>query len=317
MIIHHQGFCPERMSDHGEHGKKPRRRRSLPSTLSGQPDPEVVVVQLPPHLAAVVELACERWELTLSDGAPRGDWSTILAVSRRGVPCVLKIAGPDHDATDEALALEAWNGNGAARLLEADREHGALLLERLDSDRTLRTAELATAAEVAGSLIRELAVPAPAGLPLLADIAAQKPGILRRRQGALGEPVPGRWIDIACGLARDLATDPGSQLVHSDLHYDNILAGSRRPWLAIDPKPVTGNPERSVAELMWDRIDDATQPQEVHALFAALTRTGMLHPDRARAWTIVQAVDYWLWGLGAGLTEDPRRCERLLATLDP
>ena len=233
------------------------------------------------------------------------------------MPCVLKIAGPEHNAIDEALALEAWNGNGAVRLLEADREHGALLLERLDPDRTLRTTELATAAEIAGRLIRELAVPAPAGLPLLTDIASQKPGILRRRQGALGEPVPGRWIDIACGLACDLATDPGSQLVHGDLHYDNILAGSRRPWLAIDPKPVIGNPERSVAELMWDRIDDATQPHDVHALFAALTRTGMLHPERARAWTIVQAVDYWLWGLGAGLTEDPRRCERLLAILDP
>jgi streptomycin 6-kinase len=276
-----------------------------------------VVVQLSPHLAAVVERLCERWGLTLSGEAPKGDWNTILAASRRGVPCVLKIAGPEHNAIDEAIALEAWNGNGAARLLEADRDHGALLLERLDSDRTLRTAELATAAEIAGSLIHELAVPAPAGLPLLADIVSQKPGILRRRQRALDEPVPGRWIDIACGLACDLATDPGNQLVHGDLHYDNILAGSRRPWLAIDPKPVIGNPERSVAELMWDRIDDATQPHEIHALFAALTRAGMLHSDRARAWTIVQAVDYWLWGLGAGLTEDPRRCERLLATIDP
>jgi streptomycin 6-kinase len=285
--------------------------------VRGNPNPEVVVVQLSPHLAAVVERLCERWGLTLSGEAPKGEWNTILAASRRGVPCVLKIAGPEHNAIDEAIALEAWNGNGAARLLEADRDHGALLLERLDPDRTLRTAELATAAEIAGSLIHELAVPAPAGLPLLADIVSQKPGILRRRQGALGEPVPGRWIDIACGLACDLATDPGNQLVHGDLHYDNILAGSRRPWLAIDPKPVIGNPERSVAELMWDRIDDATQPHEIHALFAALTRTGMLHPDRARAWTIVQAVDYWLWGLGAGLTEDPRRCERLLTTLDP
>ena len=285
--------------------------------VRGNPNPEVVVVQLSPHLAAVVERLCERWGLTLSGEAPKGEWNTILAASRRGVPCVLKIAGPEHNAIDEAIALEAWNGNGAARLLEADRDHGALLLERLDPDRTLRTAELATAAEIAGSLIHELAVPAPAGLPLLADIVSQKPGILRRRQGALGEPVPGRWIDIACGLACDLATDPGNQLVHGDLHYGNILAGSRRPWLAIDPKPVIGNPERSVAELMWDRIDDATQPHEIHALFAALTRTGMLHPDRARAWTIVQAVDYWLWGLGAGLTEDPRRCERLLTTLDP
>ena len=98
------------------------------------PDPEVVVVELPPHLAAVVELACERWELTLSGEAPRGDWSTILVASRQGVPCVLKIAGPEYNAIDEALALEAWNGNGAVRLLEADREHGALLLERLDPE---------------------------------------------------------------------------------------------------------------------------------------------------------------------------------------
>ena len=58
--------------------------------------------------------------------------------------------------------------------------------------------------------------------------------------------------------------------------------------------------------------DDATQPHDVHALFAALTRAGMLNPARARAWTIVQAVDYWLWGLGHGLTEDPERCNRLV-----
>jgi streptomycin 6-kinase len=175
----------------------------------------------------------------------------------------LKIAGPEHNAIEEAIALEAWNGNGAVRLLEADREQGALLLERLDPDRTLRSAELATAAEIAGSLIHELAVPAPAGLPLLTDIASQKPDILRRRQSELGEPVPGRWIDIACGLACDLATDPGNQLVHGDLHYDNILAGSRRPWLAIDPMPAIGNPEGSVANLMWDRIDDGCGSFEV------------------------------------------------------
>jgi transposase len=29
MIIHHQGFVPGRMSDHGEHGGKARRRRSF------------------------------------------------------------------------------------------------------------------------------------------------------------------------------------------------------------------------------------------------------------------------------------------------
>jgi hypothetical protein len=48
-----------------------------------------VVVQLPPYVAAVVERVRERWELTLSGQAPRGDMNTILVASRRGVPLLL------------------------------------------------------------------------------------------------------------------------------------------------------------------------------------------------------------------------------------
>jgi hypothetical protein len=31
---------------------------------------------------------------------------------------------------------------------------------------------------------------------------------------------------------------------------------------------------------------------------------------------LFRAVDYWLWGLAAGLTEDPLRCRRLVSVLD-
>ena len=90
------------------------------------------MVQLPPHVAAGVELACERWELRYP-ARRREVTGARSSLYRAGVPCVLKIAGPEHNAIDEALALEAWNGNGAVRLFEADREHGVLLLERLRS----------------------------------------------------------------------------------------------------------------------------------------------------------------------------------------
>ena len=76
------------------------------------------MVQLPPQLAAVVELVCERWELTLSGQAARGDWSTILVASRRGVPCVLKIAGPERKwrGTVARSRSRAWRAAvGAAR----------------------------------------------------------------------------------------------------------------------------------------------------------------------------------------------------------
>ena len=42
-----------------------------------------------------------------------------------------------------------------------------------------------------------------------------------------------------------------------------------------------------------------------------------LDADLARAWSIVRSVDYWLWGLEAGLTIDPVRCARVLGALGP
>ncbi|WP_261808291.1 hypothetical protein [Nonomuraea sp. C10] len=32
----------------------------------------------------------------------------------------------------------------------------------------------------------------------------------------------------------------------------------------------------------------------------------------AYAWAVLRSVEYWLWGLGAGLTEDPVRCARIV-----
>jgi streptomycin 6-kinase len=49
---------------------------------------------------------------------------------------------------------------------------------------------------------------------------------------------------------------------------------------------------------------------EVH--FDTVVTEAALDRDRARDWVVFRTVDYWLWGLKAGLTEDPLRCARLL-----
>ena len=263
-----------------------------------------------------VENLCFKWGLQLAEEPPPcGDWNLILFVRRDNDPCVLKIFGPEPSTADEVTALRAWAGRGAVLPLEVSRDGRAVLLEQLDPTRSLRDVELMNAAETAGSLIRRLAVPAPPDLPLLTDIAQSHVETLALRQQAQGKPLPSRWVDLATQLAEELAADAGTSLVHSDLHYGNVLAAAREPWLAIDPKPVTGNPERSVPELMWNRIDDAPDAAAVNELFAALITGGNLDSHRAWAWTIVQTVHYWLWGLNAGLTEDPIRCHRLLDTL--
>ena len=40
-----------------------------------------------------------------------------------------------------------------------------------------------------------------------------------------------------------------------------------------------------------------------------------LDPGRTVAWTLVHLVDYWLWALGVGLTEDPKLCHTITAWL--
>ncbi len=267
-------------------------------------------------LPDLISQLCERWQVDLVDSDPLyGDLALVVLGHRRGERCVLKVSWQEHSTLDETVALRTWKGNGAVRLLDASLEDSALLLERLDPARSLETLDLLPAAEIAGGLIRRLAIPAPAGLPLLAELAEQTAMLVPRRQESLGNPLPRRWIDLAVGHARDLAVAAGTSLVHADLHYGNILAGLRQPWLVIDPRALAGDPERSVPELMWWRLDEAERGADVRALLDVLVRAGELDRDKAEAWTIVRAVDYWLWGLSAGLTEDPVRCRRLLETL--
>ncbi|MEU5157077.1 aminoglycoside phosphotransferase family protein [Glycomyces sp. NPDC021274] len=138
---------------------------------------------------------------------------------------------------------------------------------------------------------------------------------MHTRNERLGRPVPRRWTDLAADLARDLGTGTGSLLAHADLHYGNVLAGHRQPWLAVDPKAVSGDPEHSVPELMWTRLDEAVGPAGVRTLLDTIVGAAELDAGKARGWAIVRAIDYWLWGLDVGLTEDPLRCRRLVEAL--
>jgi streptomycin 6-kinase len=272
-------------------------------------------------LPTLVERVCQRWAVELTGDAPSyGVWGMVVLGHRGAEPCAIKVSWPEHPTMVEAAALRAWNGNGAVRLLQMSPENNALLLERLDSGRTLEDLDLLAAAEIAGGIIRRLAVPPPADSPLAVDTVPVQPADdlavgLRIRQAELGHPVPRRFVELAADLARDLASTSARVLVHTDLHYGNILAGRRQPWLAIDPRPVVGDPELSVPELMWWRLDDAVRDEDVRTLLDVLVATGDLDHERATAWTVVRAVDYWLWGLANGLTEDPVRCHRLLEIL--
>jgi streptomycin 6-kinase len=268
-------------------------------------------------LPALIDTVCQRWGLEVVDGvAHNGYHAVVLPVQRGGEQYVLKLTWLADRTIDEARALATWNGHGAVRMFEADTEVGVLLLERLDSQRTLRDLDLIEAAAVAGRLLRQLVVPAPPGFRKLHDLASDITRSLDARQERLGHPVPTEWLEGARALCQQLANDVDHPfLVHADLHYGNVLAGEREPWLAIDPKPVAGHPEYAVPELLWTRVDDVDGTAGVRRLLAVLIDNGTLDADKAHSWAIVRCVDYWLWGVENGLTADPKRCRCILEAL--
>ena len=260
-------------------------------------------------LPEVVDELLTRWSLVPDGEAMHGYNGMVLPVHRGPEQCVLKVSWPQEtSACHEALALETWNGRRAVRLLDTSPTEGALLLERAHSRKPLRSLELAAAVRVAGTLLRQLAVPAPAGPRPLSEIATEiRDGLIDRWEG-LGRPFPRKLVDQVRELAGGLSGRTGSLLVNHDLHYDNVLAADREPWLAVDPKVFTGDPEYQVAQLLWTRLDEMDGRAELFLHFDALIESAELDPDVAQAWTVVRCVDYWLWGLGSGLTEDPLRC---------
>ena len=136
----------------------------------------------------------------------------------------------------EPHALALWSGHGAVRLLAHDAGAGALLLERLDAARSLQDVPMDVAVPVWGGLVRRLSL-VPDGRPEwqefdhVAARAEQWSDELPENWERLGRPFP-RWLLEAAlevcqtrgAVGRRSGTDV---LVHTDLHYLNILARLR------------------------------------------------------------------------------------------
>ncbi|GIH24405.1 hydroxyurea phosphotransferase [Acrocarpospora phusangensis] len=255
-------------------------------------------------LPALARRSLDRWDLRL-DGAPmHGIISLVLPVVRPdGTPAALKLQPVTEETRSEGPGLRAWAGDGAVLLLDADPAGEALLLERLDGERSLENVpDPWEALEIlTGLMARLIAVPAPPGMRSLADVAT---GMLADVPAAMTASDDRRWLDTCAGAVRDLAGEPGDRLLHWDLHYGNVLAGHREPWLAIDPKPLAGDPGFELLPALHNRWHDVTATGNIRK--CVLKRfdfmTEMLDLDRTRAigWTLGRILQDALWDLEDG-----------------
>ncbi|MGB3484789.1 MAG: aminoglycoside phosphotransferase family protein [Mycobacterium sp.] len=251
------------------------------------------------ELPAAVRRQLADWELRADGDVMSGHASVVVPVrAADGLSAVLKIAFPDDESVHEHLALRRWGGDGAVRLLRADPHRRVLLLERLHP-RDLNELWDIEACEIVAGLYRRIHVPALPQLRTLADVAEQETAALE--QLPRSAPIPRRLVEQAVSWGRELSADPGGTgtLVHTDLHYDNVLAADREPWLVIDPKPLNGDPHYEVAPLLWNRWDELAGDIRggVRRRFAAVVDAAGFAEDRARAWVVVRMMHNAMWEL--------------------
>jgi streptomycin 6-kinase len=276
---------------------------------------------LPRTVAGLVE----DWELTY-DGDPMHGWCSLVLPVRTtgGRPAALKVALPDDENEHEHLALQHWHGNGAVLLLRADPRRYALLLERLHPEDLTDLWDL-EACEIVAGLYQRIHVPAlPQLRTLTSYVDRWNAGLAALPKDA---PVPRRLVEQAVALAGSFLTDEASTgvMIHGDLHYENVLAADREPWLVIDPKPVSGDPHYEVAPLLWNRWQETVTSgrvrEAVRRRFHTVVDTAGLDEERARDWVVVRAMHNACWtvddarALGRAVTREDREWITTMVTM--
>jgi streptomycin 6-kinase len=264
-------------------------------------------------LPALVDACAARWGLVV--GQPfAGSYAgmALPATNLDGEGVVLKLQRPDEESAHEAAALQAWDGQGAVRLLDHDVEHHALLLERCRPGHSLRELAPDDALDVLAGLLPRLWVPAGAPFRSLADEAARWQEQLPLQWDRAGRPFERALVDAALDALDALAPTQGEQvLLHQDLHADNVLAARREPWLVIDPKPLVGERAFGLAPIVRSYELGHSEAAVRHRL-DRLCDALLVDRDRARGWALGQTLA-WAFEHDAALPRHVETARWLLA----
>jgi streptomycin 6-kinase len=159
-----------------------------------------------------------------------------------GTTAVLKVGMPHMEGEHEIQGLRFWNGDPTVRLLAADDDLGAMLIERCEPGTPLRALPEPEQDLVIARLLPRLwrAPGAPHPFRLLSEMTAY----WSDETLAQAEHWPDQGlVQEGLRLFQELPQSAPSQLLlATDLHAGNVLRADREPWLVIDPKPFVGDP---------------------------------------------------------------------------
>ncbi len=233
---------------------------------------------------------CVKWDLRVGEPFSGASVSYTVPALRGEQQLVLKIQWPHEECVHEADALRVWGGDGAVRLFDHDSQRHALLLEACVPGTTVADQETVDPMAVLTDILPRLWKSAGAPFKSLKEEADEWLSNLYENWEAVGKPCDKHLVDAAAAWLTDLKDDQGEQvLLHQDLHGYNILAAGDRGWLAIDPKPLTG--ERAFGPAPAIRSFEFGHSKE-QAIYRLDRLSSELSLDRQRVlgWTVGQTI---------------------------
>ncbi|MCA1321538.1 aminoglycoside phosphotransferase family protein [Bacillus tianshenii] len=219
------------------------------------------------QLDSTIQFCEKEWKLRIEGPVSNLSYNYVLhAKEPNGTPVMLKLGVPSFDFSNEINTLNVYGGKGCARLLKADAERGAMLLEKLVPGTMLSEEKDEKAAvhqflEVWKAIRRP--VPAECKSPTILDWASGLGRYDSMHPNGDG-PIDSRYIEMAQAYFAELTESTiGMELLHGDLHHENILYDEEKGWLAIDPKGVVGDPYFDLISFMTNHLLKKENPKRL------------------------------------------------------
>jgi streptomycin 6-kinase len=265
------------------------------------------------ELPQLLEEFGQRWSLQFGDPFQPLSYHYVAPARREdGIEAIFKAGVPREELRTEAAALQAYGGDGAARLLESDPEQGVLLLERLKPGQPLRALQDDARATMVAAEVMQILWKAEIKEHLFPVIGDWVDGFQRLKAhfGHGTGPFPEEMVVKAEQLCREMIDDDLEPvLLHGDLHHWNLLSAERAPWLAIDPKGVIGEPAYEVGAWLRNPVPDIARANNRAELtnrrVAQFSDLLGYEKERLRAWGFSQALLASWWSYEEGGEEWP------------
>lgn len=275
-------------------------------------------------LPRLVEEVTAAWDLEVGPPLePGGHISWVAPVRRRrdDLHAVVKLQLPHPESDLEADGLRAWSGAGAVLLVDHDAERRALLIERCEPGTALidegGTPDAVEAGAAVGALLHRAS--APHGLDDLETRLAAWADDLDRTidwstvpQRALAE----RALDT---MRTRPAACRDQVLLHGDLNPTNVLTAEREPWLAIDPKPMVGDPAYDGPRLVLqpDPCSTAEPGRTLLERLEIVAETMALDHGALLEWCLVDTLEIGAFARARGDRVTAERCDAQALLLAP